>query len=95
MSYRRRRQRNESNMGERKSEFRQTGRTGYGCGTDKRYHAHAYRRAVLHYQAQLQWEVDLKEPVLDRGCRLSYDPECFYDPDSLPVKMEQPLVLFM
>lgn len=55
------------------------------------FHAHAYRRAVLHYQAQLQWEVELKEPVLDRGCRLSYDPECFYDPDSLPVKMEQPL----
>ena len=55
------------------------------------FHAHAYRRAVLHYQAQLQWPVSIKEPSLDRGCRLSYDPECFYNPESLPVRMEQPL----
>lgn len=55
------------------------------------FHAHAYRRAVLHYQAQLQWPVDFKEPSLDRGCRLSFDPECFYNPESLPVRMEQPL----
>lgn len=57
------------------------------------FHAYAYRRAVLHYQAQLQWPVDLKEPSLDRGCRLSYDPECFYFPGSLPVRMEQPLAM--
>ncbi len=55
------------------------------------FHAHAYRRAALHYQAQLQWPVDFKEPSLDRGCRLSFDPECFYNPESLPVRMEQPL----
>lgn len=55
------------------------------------FHAHAYRRAVLHYEAQLQWKVSYKEPTLDRGCRLSYDPECYYNPDSLPLKMEQPL----
>lgn len=57
------------------------------------FHAHAYRRAVLHYQAQLQWEVSYKEPTLSRGCRLSYDPECFYNPDSIPIKMEQPLAM--
>lgn len=57
------------------------------------FHAHAYRRAVLHYQAQLQWQVDIKEPSLDRGCRLSYDPECFYNPEALPVRMEQPLAM--
>lgn len=54
------------------------------------FHAHAYRRAALHYQAQLQKKVTRKEPTLDRGCRLSFDPDCFYNPDSLPVKMEQP-----
>lgn len=57
------------------------------------FHAHAYRRAMLHYQAQLQWEAEYKEPSLDRGCRISYDPECFYNPDSLPVRMEQPLAM--
>ena len=57
------------------------------------FHAHAYRRAMLHYQAQLQWEAEYKEPSLDRGCRISYDPGCFYNPDSLPVRMEQPLAM--
>lgn len=55
------------------------------------FQAHAYRRTVLHYQAQLQREIELKEPLLERGCRLSLDMECFYNPDSLPLKMEQPL----
>lgn len=54
------------------------------------FHAHAYRRTVVHYEAQLQRKADKKEPLLGRGCRLSVDPDCFYDPDSLPIRMEQP-----
>jgi Virulence-associated protein E/VirE N-terminal domain/Domain of unknonw function from B. Theta Gene description (DUF3874) len=54
------------------------------------FHAHAYRRAVLHYQAQFQWKVKDKEPRLKQGCRLSFDPDCYYNPDSLPIRMEQP-----
>lgn len=54
------------------------------------FHAHAYRRAVLHYRAQFHWKIKDREPLLKQGCRLSFDPECFYNPDSLPIRMEQP-----
>lgn len=54
------------------------------------FHAYAYRRAAEHFQLQLRREVSLKEPLLNAGCRFSYDPGCYYNPDSLPVKMEQP-----
>lgn len=54
------------------------------------FHALAYRRAVEHYQLQLRRDVSLKEPLLNAGCRFSYDPGCYYNPGSLPVKMEQP-----
>lgn len=57
------------------------------------FHAHAYKHAVQHYQAQFQREVSLKEPLLDKGCRMTYDSEVFYNPDSVPVKMEQPGVM--
>lgn len=57
------------------------------------FHTLAYRRAVEHYQLQLRREVSLKEPLLTAGCRLSYDPGCYYNPDSLPVKMEQPDIM--
>ena len=54
------------------------------------FHAHAYRRAVLHFETQLQRAVTHREPLLDGGCRLSFDPGCFYNPEAQPVRMEQP-----
>lgn len=57
------------------------------------FHGLAYRRAVEHYQLQFRRDVTLKEPLLTAGCRFSYDPGCYYNPDSLPVKMEQPDVM--
>ena len=54
------------------------------------FHAHAYKRTALHYQAQLQWTVSRKEPLLNRGCRVSFDADCFYNPDAQAVLMEQP-----
>lgn len=54
------------------------------------FHAHAYRRAVLHYQAQFRWKIKDKEPLLSQGCRLSFDPHCYYNPDSQAIRMEQP-----
>lgn len=54
------------------------------------FHAHAYRRAVLHYQAQFQWKIKDKEPLLTQGCRLSFDPHCYYNPDSQTIRMDQP-----
>lgn len=57
------------------------------------FHGLAYRQAVEHYQLQFRRDVTLKEPLLTAGCRFSYDPGCYYNPDSLPVKMEQPDVM--
>lgn len=58
------------------------------------FHAHAYLRASRYYEAQLQLPVGRKEegfPVPEQGCRVSYDPELYYNPDALPIRQEQPL----
>lgn len=39
----------------------------------KLFHAAAYQLAVRHYQPQLSSMITLKEPVLSRGTRFSYD----------------------
>ena len=58
------------------------------------FHAHAYLRASRYYEAQLQLPVVCKGeglPAPEQGCRLSYDPDLYYNPDALPIRMEQPL----
>lgn len=58
------------------------------------FHAHAYLRASRYYEVQLQLPVGRKEegfPVPEQGCRVSYDPELYYNPDALPIRQEQPL----
>ncbi len=58
------------------------------------FHAHACLRASRYYEAQLQLPVEWKEegfPVPEQGCRVSYDPELYYNPDALPIRLEQPL----
>lgn len=58
------------------------------------FHAHACLRAGRYYEAQLQVPVEWKEegfPVPVQGCRVSYDPDLFYNPDALPIRLEQPL----
>ncbi|MDR1938023.1 MAG: DUF3874 domain-containing protein [Tannerellaceae bacterium] len=55
------------------------------------FHAYAYRQAASFYRMQLGREVTLKPPVVDRRCRLSYDPDLYYNPDALVVTMKQPL----
>lgn len=57
----------------------------------KLFHAAAYQLAVRHYQPQLGSIIALKEPLLSRGCRLSYDPEAYYNPDAVAIRLEQPL----
>ncbi|MDR1883026.1 MAG: DUF3874 domain-containing protein [Prevotella sp.] len=54
------------------------------------FHAHAYRQAVYFYQMQLGRAITLKTPVLERGCRLSYDPDLYYNPQAAVITMEQP-----
>ncbi|NDV57759.1 BT4734/BF3469 family protein [Bacteroides sp. 519] len=57
----------------------------------KMFHAQAYREAVKWYQPQIKREIELKKPDLDRGCRLSYDPDLYYNPHATPIRMEQPV----
>lgn len=46
------------------------------------FHAAAYQLAVRHYQPQLGSIISLKEPFLSRGCRMSVDPDAYYNPDA-------------
>lgn len=55
------------------------------------FHAHAYRLAVKFYQPQLAFDIDLKEPTLEQYCRLTFDPNLFFNPDAMPVLMKQPM----
>lgn len=56
----------------------------------KMFHAAAYQLAVRHFQPQLRSMISLKEPLLLRGCRLSYDPDLYYNPNAVPIRLEQP-----
>ncbi len=55
------------------------------------FHAHAYRLAVKFYQPQLPFDIDLKEPSLEQYCRLTYDPDLYFNPEAMPIYMKQPM----
>lgn len=55
------------------------------------FHAHAYRRAINHYQPSLSYPITLKAPTLEQYSRLSFDPELYYNPDATPIYLRQPL----
>ena len=57
------------------------------------FHAHAYRLAVKFYQPQLPFDIDLKEPSLEQYCRLTFDPELYFNPEAMPVYMKQPMAM--
>ena len=57
------------------------------------FHAHAYRLAVKFYPPQLPFDIDLKEPSLEQYCRLTFDPELYFNPEAMPVYMKQPMAM--
>lgn len=57
----------------------------------KMFHAQAYRDAVKWYQAPLKRDIELKKPIINRGCRLSYDPDLYYNPQAAAIRIEQPV----
>lgn len=57
------------------------------------FHAHAYRLAVKYYQPQLPFDIELKEPSLEQYCRLTFDPQLYFNPQAMPVYMKQPASL--
>lgn len=57
------------------------------------FHAHAYRLAVKFYQPQLPFDIELKEPSLEQYCRLTYDPDLYFNPEAMPIYMKQPMAM--
>ena len=57
------------------------------------FHAHAYRHALKTYEPRLSYPIELKRPVLEMGCRLSYDADVYYSPDALSIHLEQPVAM--
>lgn len=55
------------------------------------FHAAAYQLAVRHFQPQLSSMITLKEPLLMRGTRVSYDAGLYYNPSAVAIRLEQPL----
>jgi hypothetical protein len=55
------------------------------------FHAQAYRTAVKWYQPQLGRDIELKKPMPGRCCRMTYDSALFYNPDAVPIRIEQPV----
>ena len=54
------------------------------------FHAHAFRHAIKTYEPRLSYPIELKEPHLTQSCRLSYDPETYYNSQALAIHLEQP-----
>ena len=57
------------------------------------FHAHAYRHALKTYEPRLSYPIELKRPVLEMGCRLSYDADVYYNPAALSIHLEQPVAM--
>lgn len=55
------------------------------------FHAHAYQLALNYYRMQLQREIPYRQPTVVQACRISYDPDLYYNPAAVPVTLEQPL----
>ena len=55
------------------------------------FHAHAYQRALNYYRMQLQREIPYGQPAVVQACRISYDPDLYFNPAAVPATLEQPL----
>lgn len=57
----------------------------------ERFHAHAFLRAARFYGAQLQCGIEQTGGSPFQGFRQPYDAGLYYNPEALPIRMEQPL----
>jgi hypothetical protein len=56
------------------------------------FHAHAFQWAATFYLGQLMTHsIAIQPSKPDQGCPLTYDPELYFNPDTYPVIMKQPL----
>lgn len=54
------------------------------------FHAEAQNRAKAYYSEQLPMPIVSEANDLEAACRLSYDPDLYYNPEALPIRIEQP-----
>lgn len=54
------------------------------------FHDQAYSRAAAYYREELQQQIVVEENGVDAACRLSFDPDIYYNPDALPIRIKQP-----
>lgn len=59
-------------------------------GLIRLFHAHAYRRAAIFYGEQLQKSITPTSPLPSKGIRYTFDPDLYYNPDALAIRMPQP-----
>ncbi len=59
-------------------------------GEAELFHAHAYRHALKTYEPRLGCPLELRKPVLELSCLLSYDSDVYYNPEALAIHLEQP-----
>lgn len=55
------------------------------------FHAHACLRAGMFYQELLNRRVTVKKPDAAHCCRMTYDENLYYNPESSIIPLEQPL----
>lgn len=57
------------------------------------FHAHAYERALHYYRVQLQREIGYRQSSVSKACRMSYDPDAYFNPSAVAATFDQPLQL--
>lgn len=45
------------------------------------------------YQPQLPYDIELKVPSLEQYCRLTFDPNLYFNPEAMPIYMKQPAAM--
>ncbi len=59
-------------------------------GEIEKFHAHAYCHAIKTFEPRLGLAITTKEPIPWHDCLMSYDPDVYYNPNALPIYIEQP-----
>ncbi|WP_455672701.1 BT4734/BF3469 family protein [Phocaeicola sp.] len=54
------------------------------------FHAHAFRHAIKTYEPRISYPIELKQPSPAQSCRLSYDPQAYYNPEAFAIQLQQP-----
>lgn len=59
-------------------------------GEAELFHAHACRHALKTFEPRIGCSVELRRPMLEQSCIISYDPNVYHNPEALAIHLEQP-----